>query len=150
MNIRFEKADLDDIDILISVQNQSFYDDFVKYGVCPGYGRSKESMSESIATRFVCKILCDDIVVGDIIVRDNGSDDYFLGCICIIPEYENQGIGQLAMKYIDECFPYAKHWSLETPSDKIRNHYFYQKHCYQVTKEYTVDHVQISFFEKYL
>lgn len=150
MNIQFEHAVLEDADTLISVQNKSFYSDFIKYGVCPGYNRSHDSMVESISRNNVYKILCDGIVVGDIIVRDNGNGNYYLGCICVIPDYENNGIGQLAMKFIDACFPDAKHWSLETPSDKLRNHYFYKKLGYEITKEYTVDSVQISFFEKYL
>ena len=150
MNIQFERASLEDVDILISVQNQSFYSDFVKYGVCPGYNRSRDSMMESISRNHVYNILCDGIVVGDIIARDNDNGDYYLGCICVIPDYENKGIGQAAMDFIDDCFPNAKHWSLETPSDKLRNHYFYKKHGYEVTKEYDVDGVLISFFEKYI
>ena len=150
MTIQFERAVLEDADALISVQNQSFYSDFIKYGVCPGYNRSHDSMVESISRNNVYKILCDSIVVGDIIVKDSGNGNYFLGCLCVIPDYENKGIGQHAMKFIDTSFPYAKHWSLETPSDKLRNHYFYKKHNYEITKEYTIDNVQISLFEKYL
>ena len=150
MKIEFERATLADVDALIDVQNKSFYADFAKYGTCPGYNRSHTSMAESISQYYVYKIICDGIVVGDIIVRDNGNGDYFLGCICVIPAYENKGIGQLAMAFIDTCFPHAKHWTLETPSDKVRNHYFYQKHGYRVAKEYPVDGVRLSFFEKHL
>ena len=150
MHIQFESASLEDADILISVQNQSFHSDFVQYGVCPGYNRSHDSMVESISLHHVYKILCDGTVVGDIIVRDKGNETFYLGCICVIPGYENKGIGQLAMQFVDACFPAARHWSLETPSDKLKNHYFYKKHGYEVTKEYDVEGVRISFFEKYL
>ena len=107
-------------------------------------------MTESIARNYVFKILCDGMVVGDVIVKDNGNEDYYLGCLCVIPDYENRGIGQAAMRFIDDCFPDAKHWSLETPADKMRNHYFYIKHGYEVTREYDVEGAIISFFEKYL
>jgi len=150
MNIQFDRAALEDADALISVQDQSFYSDFIKYGICPGYNRTHDSMVESISRNHVYKILYDGTVIGDIIVRDSGNGDYFLGCICVIPDYENKGIGQLAMRFIDASFPDSKHWSLETPSDKLRNHYFYKKHGYEITKEYDVDGVHISFFEKYL
>ncbi len=149
MNIQFERAVIEDADILISVQNQSFYSDFVKYGVCPGYNRSHDSMVESISNSIVYKILCDDNVVGDFIIKNNGDGDYYLGCFCVTPDYENKGIGQLAMNFIDTCFQDAVHWSLQTPSDKLRNHYFYHKHGFKVTKKYDVDGVSISFFEKY-
>jgi ribosomal protein S18 acetylase RimI-like enzyme len=107
-------------------------------------------MASSISLHHVYKILCNDIVVGDIIVRDKHDGNYYLGCICVIPAYENKGIGQLAMQFMDTCFPDVKHWSLETPSDKLKNHYFYKKHGYQITGEYDVDGVPISFFEKHL
>jgi len=149
MLIQFERALLEDADILISVQNKSFYSDYIKYGSCPGYNRSRNSMEESILNRIVYKILCDKTVVGDIIIRDDGESNYYLGCICVIPDYENQGIGQIAMSFIDTCFPAAVHWSLETPSDKSRNRYFYQKRGFIITKEYNVGDVPISFFEKF-
>ena len=100
MNIRFEHASVEDADALISVQDKSFYADFTRYGVCPGYNRSHDSMVESIVRNHVYKILHDDTVIGDIIIRDNGNEDYYLGCICVIPEYENQGVGQAAMRFI--------------------------------------------------
>ncbi len=71
MNIQFERASLEDADILISVQNKSFYSDFIKYGVCPGYNRTHDSMVERISQNHVYKILCNGIVIGDIAVRDN-------------------------------------------------------------------------------
>lgn len=149
MNIQFERAVLEDADILISVQNQSFYSDFIKDGVCPKYNRSHDSMVESVLHNYVYKIFCDGVVVGDIIVKVNGIGDYYLGCLCVIPGYEGKGIGHLAMEFITTCFPDAKHWSLETPSGKLRNHFFYKKHGYEVTKEYDVNGVPISFFEKH-
>ena len=150
MDIQFERAVLEDTDALITVQNQSFHSDFIKYGVCPGYGRSHDNMAESVSSHFVYKILSGGTIVGDIIVRDNGDGVYHLGCIRVIPDYENKGIGHLAMQFIDTCFPCARHWTLETPSDKLRNHYFYKKHGYKVTNEYDVEGVLISFFEKHL
>jgi ribosomal protein S18 acetylase RimI-like enzyme len=148
VNIQFERAVPGDADLLISVQNQSFYSDYIKYGFCPGYNRSRDSMVESILNRIVYKILCDGTVVGDIIIRDNSNGDYYLGCICVIPDYENKGIGQTAMNFIDTCFPDAIHWSLATPSDKLKNHYFYQKYGFKITKEYNVDGVLMFSFEK--
>ncbi|HPF86770.1 MAG TPA: GNAT family N-acetyltransferase [Candidatus Limiplasma sp.] len=148
MDVQFLRAVPEDADRLIAVQDQSFYADYVKYGVCPGYRRTRESMLESISRRIVYKIQCDGNIVGDIIVRDEGGGAYYLGCLCVIPTYENRGIGQLALAFLDQHFPDAAHWALETPADKERNHYFYQKHGYRVTKEYPVDGVLISYFEK--
>ena len=148
MNITFERALIEDADALICVQDKSFYHDFMKYGVCPGYNRSHDSMVDSILKNYVYKIQLNDIVIGDIIIKDCGDENCHLGGICVDPDYENKGIGQMAMKFIDSCFPDAKHWALETPSDKLRNHYFYKKHGYEITEEYEREGVLILRFEK--
>ncbi|WP_157797117.1 MULTISPECIES: hypothetical protein [Clostridium] len=44
MTVRFERATLDDVEELISIRNQCFYSDYIKYGECPGYNISKETM----------------------------------------------------------------------------------------------------------
>ncbi|MDD6794386.1 MAG: GNAT family N-acetyltransferase [Clostridiaceae bacterium] len=69
-------------------------------------------------------------------------------CVCVIPEYENKGIGQKAVKFLESQFPEAKHWSLETPADKLRNHHFYKKLGYNITKKYMDGPVKIVLFEK--
>lgn len=33
--------------MLIEIYNASFYDDYIKYGECPAYGRTRESMESS-------------------------------------------------------------------------------------------------------
>ncbi|WP_312648962.1 GNAT family N-acetyltransferase [Aminipila sp.] len=147
-NVIFSLATNDDIEDLIEIQNKAFYDDYIKYGECPGYGRTYESMKLSVENCAVYKIMVDEILVGNIIVRDNHDGTYFLGGLCVIPAYENNGIGQVAMKFLDRQFKGAHHWSLETPADKERNHYFYKKCGFHITKEYKVSTVNIVLFEK--
>ncbi|EPY2306326.1 GNAT family N-acetyltransferase [Clostridium sporogenes] len=91
-----------------------------------------------------------DIIIGDVIVRYNGNNNYYLGALCIIPEYENIGIGLKVMSFIFDYFVDAKHWSLETPVDKKRNHYFYKKLGFNITKEYMDGSVKVALFEKNL
>lgn len=148
MKIEFTKATIDDVDKLIDVQNQSFYADFVKYGECPGYNHSKESMTNIILNRITYKIICNNQIVGDIIVRDNNDSTYFLGGVCVIPDYENKGIGQEAIKFIESQFPNTTAWTLETPADKKRNHYFYKKMGYTIVKEYMDGSVKIVLLKK--
>ena len=38
MNILYRKAQKEDADLLIQIYNESFYDDFIRYGECPAYG----------------------------------------------------------------------------------------------------------------
>jgi len=148
LEINFIRATIEDVETLINVQNKSFFSDYIKYGECPGYNRSKQSMKNSVLNGFTYKIICDGKIVGDIIARDNGGNTYFLGSLCIIPSYENKGIGQEAIRFIESKFPSATKWNLETPVDKKRNHYFYKKVGYRIIKEYMDGNVKIVLFEK--
>jgi ribosomal protein S18 acetylase RimI-like enzyme len=148
MEIRFEKAKLSDADELINIRNQSFYEDYVKYGECPGYNLNKENMTEIILNRILYNVICDNKIVGSISVKENKDDVYYIGCLCVIPEYENKGIGQETLKFIEGEFPNAKVWKLETPADKLRNHYFYKKAGFKIVKEFMEGTVKLVEFEK--
>lgn len=148
MNVKIERATVKDTNDLIEIQNKAFYSDFKKYGECPGYNRSYESMKLSIENSITFKILVDNIVVGDIIISDRQNGYYHLGGLCIIPEYENRGIGQKAMTFLDSYFQNARHWTLETPIDKQRNHYFYKKCGFKITGEFIDGNVKVAIFEK--
>ncbi len=149
MDIHIEKATIDDINELIRVQNDSFLSDYLLYGECPGYGRSFDSMKKSVKNAYTFKIMDADTMIGDIIVSTKGKFDYYLGSLCVVPAYENNGIGQIAMRFIFDFFSDAEHWSLETPLSKNRNHYFYKKHGFEITNRYLVGTVDICLFEKF-
>lgn len=148
MEIKYERATIDDVEALINVRNQCFYSDYVKYGECPGYNISKENMTKKISNNISYKIICDNKIVGNISVTDNNDNTYYLGCLCVIPDYENQGIGQESLRFIESEFPNATVWTLETPADKERNHYFYKKASYTIVKEYMSGSVKLVLFEK--
>lgn len=148
MYIKFERATIDDLEELINVRSQSFYEDYVKYGECPGYNMSKEDMTNSILNRISYKIVCNNRAVGNICIRDNGDDTYYIGTICVIPAYENKGIGQRAIRFIESEFSNATAWTLQTPADKERNLYFYKKMGYTIVKEYVEGPVKLVMFEK--
>ncbi len=48
MRIEYRVAAIEDAELLIKIYNASFYDDHLRYGSCPGYGKTKEMMEESI------------------------------------------------------------------------------------------------------
>lgn len=148
MEIKFIRATIDDVDELIELQNQCFYRDYEKYGQCSEYNHSVESMKNLISDRITYKIVCDNQIIGDIIVRDNHDNTYYLECICVKPDFENRGIGQHAIKFIESQFPNAVVWALKMPADKKRIHYFCKKLGYSVVEEYMEGPVKILTFEK--
>ncbi len=129
MNLKYKKAEKADADILINIYNLSFYEDYVKYGECPAYEKTKVSMEESIQKYQKLIIYSDDIPLGAISIDKKENGEYYLGCLCIIPEFQNKGIGKQAVKCI---LAYYKDWSkvtLITPADKEKNIAFYTKKC---------------------
>ena len=100
MEIEYRQAVIDDAELLVNIYNASFYDDYVRYGSCPGYGQTKEMMEESISKYLKHIILCDNEPVGCVscIKLENGL--YEVGCLCVIPEYQGKGIGTQAIRFI--------------------------------------------------
>ena len=48
MEIEFRKAETADAEQLIGIYNAAFYSDYLKYGECPAYGKTREMMEQSI------------------------------------------------------------------------------------------------------
>jgi len=150
MDIEIVPAQTDDAISLVEIYNLSFYSDYIKYSKCPRYNRTEDSMVKTIRNNFVYKILFADKLIGAISVKPLSDTDFFLGALCVIPKYAHRGIGTKAMRFLDSEFANAKHWALETPSDKTENHHFYKKFGYEITKKYTVDDIEISYFERWV
>ncbi|NMM64954.1 GNAT family N-acetyltransferase [Clostridium sp. P21] len=136
MNILFKRAGIEDTQRLLEVQKMSFYDDYIEYGECPGYEHSLEYMENIIKTSVICNIIYNDVIVGDIVVRKRENNNYYLGGICIIPEYQNFGIGQRTIMHIEKDNVSAVCWELETHFNRYRNHHFYEKMGYKKIGEY--------------
>jgi ribosomal protein S18 acetylase RimI-like enzyme len=147
--IQFERAVVADAARLAAVQDECFQADFVQFGFCSKYGRTPASMADSITGSYVYKIISEGQIIGDIIVSDQGNREFYLDCLCVVAAFVNQGIGQRAMQFIMSQFPDAEKWSLDTPCDRLRNLYFYKKHGFMIAREYAINGVNISHFEKH-
>ena len=129
MELTYRRAEEADAGLLVELYDRSFYEDFVKYGQCPAYGRTKERMEESIR-RFPKEIvLCDGVPVGAISWEHRGGGQYYLGCLCVAPDYQNRGIGTQAVSYFRQTHPDWTRIELITPADKIGNIHFYTQKC---------------------
>ncbi|OPJ60578.1 GNAT family N-acetyltransferase [Clostridium oryzae] len=129
MSLKYIKAKKEDADMLIEIYNASFYDDYIKYGECPAYGRTRESMEASIEKFPKLIIYSDDIPVGVISIANRGKGEYYLGCLCVIPQYQSKGIGTQAVKYMLDYYTDWRKVTLITPADKKENINFYIKRC---------------------
>lgn len=129
MELTYRRAVKEDADLLIDIYNASFYEDYVRYGKCPGYGKTKEEMESSIEDSVKYIIMNNTIPVGVISVSEEKKGYYYLGCLCVLPAYQGIGIGTQAFQYILSVFPDWKKITLVTPTDKEQNVKFYTNRC---------------------
>lgn len=125
----YRKAIKDDACLLIKLYNLAFYNDYIHYGKCPGYGKSKESMEASIVNFSKYIVFCDRTPVGVISFENKGNGRYYIGCLCVIPAYQKKGIGLQAFRYMLSVCPDWKEITLVTPVDKEENLKFYTEKC---------------------
>lgn len=129
MDISFRKAVIQDAETLADIYNSSFYADYLRFGQCPGYGKTTEGMKESIEKCPKYVICCSEKAIGAISIKRIKDREYYIGCLCIIPEYQGKGIGTIAFKYICSLYDDWKVISLDTPLEKKENIMFYTKKC---------------------
>ena len=129
MKIGFRKAEIADAELLIHIYNSAFYSDYIRYGACPAYGKTKEMMEQSIIDYPKHLILYDGKPVGCVSCKETENGIYEIGCLCVIPEYQGKGIGTAAMEFIKTHIQDWKKITLVTPADKTENVKYYTERC---------------------
>ncbi|MDO5292012.1 MAG: GNAT family N-acetyltransferase [bacterium] len=123
--LAFEEARKEDAPLLVSLYNAAFYEDYLKYGECPAYGRTVEQMEKSIQTYKKQIIRYHHIPVGVISAEQKADGEYEIGCLCIIPKYQGHGLGTQALQYLRNLHKDWRKITLITPTDKEQNIRFY-------------------------
>ena len=129
MKVEYRKADIADAELLIEIYNSAFYSDYIKYGECPAYGKTKEMMEKSIINYPKFIVIYIDKPVGCISCKQVEEGIYEVGCLCVVPEYQGKGIGTQAIKFITSYFEDWNKFTLITPIDKEENVKFYTEKC---------------------
>ena len=129
MTIEYRRAVSEDAELLINIYNASFYSDHIRFGVCPGYGKTKEMMEASIRDDPKYIILCDNKPVGCVSCKKQEMKVYEITCLCIIPEYQGKGLGTKAVQFIKTHYDDWEKITLVTPLEKEENVKFYTGKC---------------------
>jgi GNAT superfamily N-acetyltransferase len=121
------RAKVEDAPELLKVKINSFREEAKMYGSGPPGYDSLEELIKGIENGFVFKFVKDEKIIGGMGIYDKGDLHYRIGSIYIDLDYQNHGIGSLAMNFIGKEFAYVRKWTLETPYQSYRNHHFYEK-----------------------
>ena len=147
MKIVYRQARIDDAELLVNIYNASFYNDYVRYGSCPGYGQTKEMMEESIGKYLKHIILCDNKPVGCVSCKMQEMRVYEITCLCIVPEYQGKGIGTQAVRFVKTLYEDWEKITLVTPVDKKENVKFYTEKCgFRIVSTETDGNVELARF----
>ena len=123
--MEYRTADLNDAELLVDIYDSAFYDDYLRYGQCQGYGRTKESMEQSIRDYPKTIAYIEDRPVGVISYKDEGSGKYYIGCLAVKKEEQGRGIGTSLMNHFLNEHSDWNEITLVTPKDNERNIKFY-------------------------
>jgi GNAT superfamily N-acetyltransferase len=133
--LEFVKVKEENLFLLTDIAIKAFNDDKIKYGSMPPGIEFEATHKKYMNDGYYYKILNNDKIIGGIIVFELKDREHRLGGIFIDPDYQNIGIGKTAIEFIENNFPDAKSWSLDTPHLNYRNHYFYEKMGYVKIRE---------------
>ncbi len=121
------RAKYEDAAEILKVKISAFSEEVELYGSGPPGYDSLEEQIEAIENGYVFKFVKDGKIIGGMGIYDKGNLYYRIGSIFVDLDCHNQGIGTLAMNFLEKEFSYVHKWSLETPYKSYRNHHFYEK-----------------------
>ena len=147
MTIEYRKAETTDAEMLINIYNASFYSDYMRFGSCPGYGKTIEMMEASIRDHPKYIILCDNKPVGCVSCKMQEMRVYEITSLCIVPEYQGKGIGTQAVRFVKTLYEDWEKITLVTPVDKKENVKFYTEKCgFRIVSTETDGNVELARF----
>lgn len=147
----FEEAD---VALFTSIMKRAFDEDARRHlgeesGGPPGYDNGdflrKWALDKNSTAYAIYK---DSVPIGVVIVWINGNHENFLGNIFVDPDFQDQGIGTLIWKFIEQKYPETRVWRTETPGFSKRNHNFYVNKCgFKIVK---IEHPGDKYEESYI
>lgn len=151
--IDLKKADRSDCETIHRIQVKAFSPILLKY---QDYDSNPASESlDDIYRRFdqsftdYYLIELDGSVIGALRVCDFGAT-CGLSPICILPEFQGNGYAQKAIRLMEDLYPKAGLWELDTIAQEEKLCYLYEKIGYRKTGR--VDHLKdgmdIVYYEK--
>lgn len=150
MNIQFVKTKEEDLPKLIEIRNKCFKRDFETLGICPEYNLSLEQISQKFSKGEFFNIIVNDEIVGSLSYQNGPEDEIDLTCLCVLPKFENLGIGTQTLAFLEGVVDKGKTISLVTPIAKKKNIHFYEKNDYLKGETFTKENINYVKYIKYI
>ena len=141
MSLTIPPAEPADYPVLAAIGHLAFQPDKEKYGLGPGIYEDPSFLLPLLqkGDQSVRKLVVDGEMIGILITRPVEPGVMHLGCLCVLPSHHSMGYGSQALKLLEQAYPSACRWELDTPADSIKNRRFYEKNGYHVTRSTPTD-----------
>ena len=151
--IDLKKADRSDCEVIHRIQVKAFspillkYQDFDSNPASESLDDIYRRFDQSFTDYYLIEL--DGSVIGELRVCDFGAT-CSLSPICILPEFQGNGYAQKAIRLMEDLYPKAGLWELDTIAQEDKLCYLYEKIGYRKTGR--VDHLKdgmdIVYYEK--
>ena len=156
MGVSLCKANLEDAMKIHKMQINSFmpllekYQDYDTNPANEPLERVITRLNQSFTDYYLIKYF--EYTVGAIRIVKLGNNSYRVSPIFILPEYQGKGIAQKVFVRIEQLYPDADLWELDTIMQEEGLCYLYEKLGYEKTGEIKEisDNITIVFYEKSL
>lgn len=139
MSLFIQRTRLEQAKKLWDIQKRAFEDDLRKYKDEMNPAKeSLERLKTKIENFLYFTIFLDDKIIGGADIRKKGEGHYRLNRIYIDPDFQNGGLGYKSIKLVEDYFPDATIWDLDTPHLSFRNHHLYEKLGYKKVGEHKI------------
>lgn len=151
--IVLRKAKKEDLELLYFMQLRAFADLYEKYQdketspAAEPYERTLQRFSDKNVIYYL--ILEDKNIIGSMRIREQDKICVLVQII-ILPEYQNKGHAQMAIRKVESLYPDAEYWRLDTIKQEDKLCHLYSKIGYKQTgeTEHIKEGMDMVFFEK--
>ena len=123
------------------------YQDYSSNPAAESLDQIKQRFDQSFTDYYL--IMLDEVAIGMLRVCDFG-EHCRLSPICILQDYQGKGYAQEAIRQMENLYPNAKKWELDTIAQEEKLCYLYEKMGYRKTgrMENLKDGMDIVYYEK--
>ena len=137
MEIKLQKANMKDCKLIHEMQVESFHailEKYKDYDTNPA-AELLEHIEHRMAQDFTCYyfICCDGAKIGAIRLVKWSEDRFRISPMFILPKYQGYGYAQLAISELENLYPEARHWELDTIKQETKLCYLYEKMGYKAS-----------------
>lgn len=124
---------------LVNAFGQASVEDFGVEGVLPPGVEDGTMVDTAFEDQTIYSIRVESAIVGGVIVEERPANEMFLQTLWVDPDHQREGVGSRAMAFLEQAYPDATAWSLQTPKVAERNRAFYEGHGFEVVEEQGIE-----------